>query len=57
MYSSMDAVVEYLNKVSPDDAKVVKERYSNFDRFQGNEKFPDALLFFYFIQPFNLSVS
>jgi len=34
-YSSMDAVVEYLEKVSPDDAKLAKKRYSNFDRFQG----------------------
>jgi len=34
-YSSMDAVIEYLEKVSPEDAKVARRRYSNFDRFQG----------------------
>ena len=31
----MDAVIEYLEKVSPDDAKIARKRYSNFDRFQG----------------------
>jgi len=35
MYSSMDAVVEYLEKVSPEDAALAKDRYANFDRFQG----------------------
>jgi len=35
MYSSMDAVVEYLEKVDPEDARKAKEAYSNFDRFQG----------------------
>jgi len=34
-YSSMDAVVEYLDKVSPEDAKTARKRYSNFERFQG----------------------
>ncbi len=34
-YTSMDAVIEYLEKVSPEDAKLAKKRYSNFDRFQG----------------------
>jgi len=34
-YTSMDAVIEYLKQVSPDDAKIAKKRYSNFDRFQG----------------------
>jgi len=35
-YQSMEAVIEYLEKVSPEDAKVARERYSNFDRFQGS---------------------
>jgi erythromycin esterase-like protein len=35
MFTSMDAVVEYLEKVSPDDARIAKERYANFERFQG----------------------
>jgi len=35
MFSSMDAVVEYLEKVSPDDAEKAKQSYSNFERFQG----------------------
>jgi erythromycin esterase-like protein len=34
-YTSMDAVVEYLEKVSPEDAKRARLRYSLFDRFQG----------------------
>jgi len=34
-YSSMDAVIEYLQQVSPEDAKLAKKRYSSFDRFQG----------------------
>jgi len=34
-YSSMDAVVEYLEKVAPEDAKKARKNYSNFDRFQG----------------------
>jgi len=34
-YSSMDAVIEYLEKVSPEDAEVARKRYGNFDRFQG----------------------
>ena len=29
---SLQAVVDYLNKVSPEAAKVAKERYSCFDR-------------------------
>lgn len=36
-YSSMDAVVDYLEKVSPEDAKIAREKYSNFDRFQGKK--------------------
>jgi len=38
-YSSMDAVIEYLMKVSPEDARVAKKRYSNFDRFQGEPSY------------------
>jgi erythromycin esterase-like protein len=34
-YSSMDAVIEYLERVSPDDAKLARKRYANFERFQG----------------------
>jgi hypothetical protein len=34
----MDAVVEYLEKVDPEDARKAKEAYSNFDRFQGENK-------------------
>jgi len=34
-YSSMDAVVEYLEQVSPEDAKIAKKRYALFERFQG----------------------
>jgi erythromycin esterase-like protein len=34
-YSSMDSVIEYLEKVSPEDAKLARKRYSNFERFQG----------------------
>jgi erythromycin esterase-like protein len=34
-YASMDAVIEYLEQVSPEDAKLAKRRYANFDRFQG----------------------
>ena len=36
-YSSMNHVIEYLEKVSPEDAKIARKRYSNFDRFQGKE--------------------
>jgi len=36
MQSSMEAVIEYLHKVSPDDAKKAKEAYSLFDIFSGN---------------------
>jgi erythromycin esterase-like protein len=36
MFGSMDAVIEYLEKVSPNDAEVAKKRYSHFDRFQGD---------------------
>lgn len=35
LYSSMEAVIQYLEKVNPDDAKIAKRGYSNFDRFQG----------------------
>jgi len=31
----MDAVIEYLEKVDPKDAKIAKKRYGNFERFQG----------------------
>lgn len=34
-HTGMDAVVEYLAKVDPEDAKKAKKAYSNFDRFQG----------------------
>jgi erythromycin esterase-like protein len=34
-YSSMETVISYLSKVSPEDAKAALEAYSNFDRFQG----------------------
>jgi erythromycin esterase-like protein len=34
-FSSMDAVIEYLDQVSPEDAKIARKRYSSFDRFQG----------------------
>jgi len=35
MYSSMDAVIEYLRLVSPEDAAKAAKNYSNFERFQG----------------------
>jgi len=35
LYSSMDAVVEYLQKVSPEDAKEAKKCYSKFGSFAG----------------------
>lgn len=34
----MDAVIEYLEKVDPKDAKLAKKRYGNFERFQGEAK-------------------
>jgi erythromycin esterase-like protein len=35
-YSSMEAVIQYLEKVSPEDAKIARNRYSHFERFQGD---------------------
>jgi len=34
-YISMQAVVDYLRKVSPEDSKKVEQVYNQFDRFQG----------------------
>jgi erythromycin esterase-like protein len=34
-FTSMDSVVEYLEQVSPADAKLARKRYSSFERFQG----------------------
>jgi len=34
-YSSMQAVIEYLRIVSPEDTKKVEQVYNQFDRFQG----------------------
>jgi erythromycin esterase-like protein len=36
MYSSMEAVIRYLEQVSPVDAENARKRYSRFDRFQGD---------------------
>jgi len=36
MFSSMSAVIDYLQKVSPKDAKKAASNYSKFDRFQCN---------------------
>jgi len=36
LFSSMEAVVEYLTKVSPEDAKRAVKSYGMFDKFQGN---------------------
>jgi len=36
MYNSMEAVVRYLEQVSPEDAQIARKRYSRFERFQGD---------------------